>query len=137
MCLTTYKKIKFDFDEKVAFTVTNTGKISKWGTDNSGSITKVFQDKNGNKAVLYLYSHWNFEQEASTAPYCKYLQLWFGNFPYGSWSWAIRKCLVTNEVKISTICTDINPRGMSESDCWTEKCKSYVPDSVVADLVAT
>lgn len=135
--MTTYEQVVFDNDEKVAITVTNQGKVSQWGTSNSKSITKVFQDNKGNKAVLYLYSHWDFEKEATSAPYCKYKPQLFGDFPYGSWCWAIRKCLVTNEVRIWEICTDINPRGVSSSEQWVNKCKSYVPANVVADLITT
>lgn len=133
--MSNYTTVKFNPGERVALTVTNEGLVQKWGTFKTDTC-KVFADKRGNKAILYL-SSWDFEETAKSAPYCKYIQLWYGEFPYGSWCWAIRKCSVTNEVEISTICTDINPRGMSESDYWTEKCKSYVPDSVVADLVAT
>lgn len=134
--MTTYTTVKFNAGERVALTVTNEGLIQKWGTFKSDT-SKVFADKSGNKCVLYLSSTFNFEGIAKKAPYCLHHQMWFGEFPYGSWCWAIRKCLVTNEVKISMICTDINPRGLSDSDYWVEKCKSYVPDSVVVDLVAT
>lgn len=134
--MSNYTIIKFNAGERVAITVTNEGLIQKWGTFKS-EISKVFADKRGNKCILYLFSVFDFEGTAKKAPYCLYHQMWFGEFPYGSWCWAIKKCLVTNEVNISTICTDINPRGLSESEHWIEKCKSYVPDSVVADLIAT
>lgn len=131
-----YKNIKFDAGEKVAVTVDENGKIERWGTWKT-DVSKVFQDKRGSKCVLYLSPYFEglfreFEGIAKKAPYCMYHQLWFGEFPYGSWCWAIRKCSVTNEVQISTICTDINPRGLSDSEYWIEKCKSYVPESVIA-----
>lgn len=135
--MTNYQKTVFDANELVAITVTDQGGVSYWGADKTSSITKVFQDKNGKKAVLYLYSHWKFEDVASKAPYCLYHQMWFGEFPYGSWCWAIRKCLISNKVKIWEICTDINPRGLSNSESWIKECKSYVPDNVVTDLIAT
>lgn len=133
--MTTYKTVKFDAGEKIALTVDELGNISLWNTRKTDNEYKVFANKHGNKAILYR-SNWNFEDTAKKAPYCSYQQLWYGEFPYGTWSWSIRKCSVTQEVKIAMICTDINPRGLSNSDYWIEKCKSYVPDSIVADLVA-
>ena len=133
--MTNYTKIKFDASEKVAITVTESGDISQWNTRKTDNECKVFANKHGNKAILYR-SNWSFEDTAKRTPYCLYQQLWYGEFPYGSWSWAISKCLVTNEVKISTLFTSINSRGLSDSEFWEKECKSYVPESIVADLIA-
>lgn len=123
--MTNYTKVKFDSSENVGLTVDDSGNIALWVDYKTDNEHKVFADKHSNKAILYR-SNWSFEDTAKKAPYCLYQQLWYGEFPYGSWSWAISKCLVTKKVKISTICTSINSRGLSDSDYWVEKCKSYV-----------
>jgi len=128
-------QVEFDFNEKVALTVDEKGEISYWDASGSG-VSKVFS--NGEKkAVLHKVDSWIFEGVASSATYCDYLLMWFGDYPYSSWAYTVRKCHVTNEVAIGEVSTDVNPQGMSYSDKFIQRCKAYVPESIKADFIAS
>jgi len=128
-------QVEFDFNEKVALTVNEEGEISYWNANGSG-ISKIFS--NGKyRATLHKVDSWIFKGVASSATYCDYLLMWFGEFPYGSWAYTIKKCKITKEVTIGEVSTDINPQGMTYSDRFVQRCKAYVPESIKADFIAS
>ena len=128
-------QVEFDFNEKVALTVNEEGEISYW-TDSGLGVSKVFSNGE-NKAVLHQVDYWIFEGASSSATYCDYLLMWFGDYPYGSWAYTIKKCKITKEVTIGEVSTDINSRGMTSADKFVQRCKAYVPESIKADFTAS
>lgn len=98
-----------------------------------GEIRKVFEIK-GKKVLLSQKNiHW-WRDRSKKAQFCEYYQHWMGDFPYGSWSWAIRLCKVTGTVDVQCIDTEINGRGINPSDRWVSECKSYAPKSIDAEV---
>lgn len=125
------KIIEFNREEKFAITE-DEGVISMWGPPGYEETTAKVFHKEG-KPSLFLVSDegYTWNHEAKKAPYCEYFEVWFGEFPYGSWAYGIRKCLVTGEVKISTFETEINPRGQTGQDEWRDDCMTYAPEGLV------
>lgn len=123
--------IKINLDELVALTVED-GVITRWeASEYSGSTNLRVFVKDGKKIVLTGDGGYWWKQEAKEAAYCEYAQLWMGEFPYGSWAWSVRRCKVTGDVKVESIETSINCRGLSDSDAWEKECRAYVPESVL------
>lgn len=118
----------FDFNEKIAITTTG-GSVCVW-TPVGREESQVFTDTNGKKAVLKSDNGSWWDSHKKEAENCFYAQMWLGDYPYGSWCYAIRMCKVTGKVSISEITTDINPRGLSSSERWIQDCKTYVPSLV-------
>lgn len=119
---------KFNYHESIAITVEN-NQVIRWGADGTGQ-KKVFEGKHG-KAILTSDEGYWWQRNAKQAPNCQYAQLWMGDYPYGSWCWAIR---IGNDgsVDIESIETEINGRGESPSDQWVRECKTWVPEFVTA-----
>jgi hypothetical protein len=124
--------LAFDLGEAVAVTADESG-VQLW-TAGYSSNCKVFEE-NGRKKLLSGDSGYRWKKEKKTAKYCEYASFWFGDFPYSSWCYAIRRCLVTGEVQVSEIATDINSRGPSTHDRWIANYQSYVPSCVEADHI--
>jgi len=116
--------LDFDASEKVALTEEN-GNIIFWTTEGGGK-PRAFSSDRG-KAVLSGDGGYRWKNEKKEADNCFYGQIWLGDFPYGSWCWAIRQCKLTGEIDVKTITTDINPRGLSASERWIQGCKAYAP----------
>jgi len=112
-------------DGDVALTL-DKGIIEVWRSHTKSLKTKVFE-YGSKKRILFSDCGYEFK-DAKEAPGCYYKQLWFGEFPYSSWSWSVRLCKTTGIVKISCIDTEINGRGVNPSDEWVARCKSYVAE---------
>ena len=125
------KIIKFNSKEKFAITE-DEGVISMWGpVEYANGLVKVFHKDGQKTLVLASDKGYHWKDSAKKAPYCEYHEVWFGEFPYGSWAYGIRKCLVTGEVKVSTFETEINPRGQTGQDEWRDDCRTYAPEGLV------
>jgi hypothetical protein len=118
---------QFSFSERTAITH-ESGKILVWTPPESVG-GKVFRSSEGS-VILQSDggSWWNFNK--NEAQYCFYAEYWMGEYPYGSWAWAIRLCKVSGEVSVSILDTEINSRGLTEQDIWRGECRFYVPQSV-------
>lgn len=127
---------KYNHKERFAIT-SSENSVEFWHPASSGdNKVKVFANKNGEKSVLASDGGCGWTTSAKKAPYCEYRQIWFAEYPYGSYCWGIRRCLITGKVNVQTLYTEINPRGLTECDTWEQECKSYVPEGVKADFVA-
>ncbi|MGB3207423.1 MAG: hypothetical protein WBB28_20755 [Crinalium sp.] len=130
---------KFSYDQERAITVSDEGEIQFWYPPEPEEVakTKSFINNKGEMLSLVPDDGVGWQKNKKVAKYCEYYQLWMGEEdPSTSFCWAIRRCSVSGEAKLETIRASINPRGMSDADFWVEQCKSYVPDSLVADYVA-
>jgi hypothetical protein len=126
------------YNHKESFAVTSDNDtIEFWEPAKAGAKKiKVFANKDGEKRVLASDGGFGWKHQAKKAQYCEYHQVWFGEFPYSSYCWAIQRCLLTGDVTIQTLYTEINPRGLTECEIWQKECQTYVPSSVKADHVA-
>jgi len=124
-------QFNFNYDEKIAVTeesgVPTVWSARRWSVP---APSRVFQDGKGRKCILFSDGGRRWEESKTSAPYCDYAQFWYGDFPYGSWCYAIRKCKTTGLVEVAKISTDINPRGESSADAWKRRCATYVPERV-------
>ena len=68
---------------------------------------------------------WNREKEQTE--YLSFAQFWLGEFPWSSFCWALRYHKDSKTFNIQEIETEINPRGLTESDRWLQDCRSYIP----------
>lgn len=120
---------KFYFEEKIAVT-TNNGLVEFWyeAKDKPG---KIFVDEHGRKAILASDNGRRWESAKQTAPFCEYMTVWLGDFPYSSFCWAIRRDLLTGHIRISEISTDINPSGLNATEKWKNSYRTYVSPAVV------
>jgi len=124
------KVLRFNHSEKIAITVSDDGQIEVWtASDRTGG--RVFKSLAGQKAILSSDGGDRWNSRAEKAAFCQYHQIWLGEYPYGSWCYAIRQCLTTGEVVIHSIETEINPHGLTDSEVWLKECQSYVPTVAV------
>lgn len=117
--------IYFDAAEKVALTTEN-NQIIVW-TEKGDGTPRIFTSEKGYKVLLKGDNGAWWEQKKIECKNCYYAQLWLGDFPFGSWCWAIKKCKTTKRVWVREIETDINPRGLSTSQQWIQCCEEYEP----------
>lgn len=120
------RMLKFDADKKIAITAEHQI-IIFWSEKKSGK-SRTFTDQNGDKVILYGDDGVWWEANKKEAPNCFYGAFWSGDFPWGSWCWAIRICKSTGSVKVQTITTDINPSGgLSTAEKWERDCLAFAP----------
>lgn len=130
------KTLEIDLNYDLALTQdSESGEIRLWEAYDESRRTgesKLFIDRE-KKKVLHNYNDnlKNVKRNFTEAKHCYFTQLWFGEYPYGSWCWAIRLCKTTGTVKVSTITTEINPSGETDSDYWKRKCVEYTPKQPV------
>ena len=117
--------VKYNHQERFAVTADENG-VEFWRPATAGDVkTRVFENSKG-KSVLASDNGYGW-RSAKKAANCEYFQVWFGEYPYGSYCWAIRRSR-TGEVSIETIMTEVNPRGLTESERWRQECESYAPE---------
>ena len=124
--------MRFDFSEKIAITIEN-GIPTIWEPAHEDSASgfksgKVFTSEKGKLVLRSDRGKWWEQNAKHESNGVQWAQLWLGDFPYGSWCWAVRLD-PDGKVTISEIATDINPSGPSESERWIQECKtlSQVP----------
>lgn len=117
------QRLKCISSEKEAFTFED-GKIIRWSAEETGK-TQVFQAKNGEKMVLRSDNGSWWQNNKHVEVYCEWAQVWYGEYPWGSWGIGFR--VSGNEVYTDEFETEINPRGMTESERFVQNCKTYCP----------
>jgi len=70
---------------------------------------------------------WWWDHSKEQTEYLSFAQLWLGEFPWSSFCWAVRYHKDSKTFTIEEIVTEINPRGLSDSERWLQDCRSYIP----------
>jgi photosystem II stability/assembly factor-like uncharacterized protein len=121
----------FSEKEKTAITVSPDGLIEVWVPaeyKGEGKLSKIFTAKSGNKYVLVRDNGLWFK-DAKEAAFCKYKQLWLGEYPYSSWAFCVRQDKSTGHATVEVVETEINGKSTTPSDRWEQDCMAYLPQS--------
>ena len=126
------QRLKCIASEKEAFTFED-GKVVRWSANGRGK-SQVFQAKNGTKMVLRSDQGRWWESNKKSADYCEWAEIWYGEFPYGSWAIGFR--VSGSGVEATEFETEINPRGMTAADRWRESCRTYGEGRSLCEAIA-
>ena len=114
---------EFCYSERVALTVEQNAVPTVWTAEGDGS-PRVFGEGD-KKAILRSEDGWWNRAKTTEPNGVEWAQYWMGEFPYGSWCWAIRR-YPDGRVTVRDIETEINPRGLSESEEWIRDTRCQV-----------